>query len=200
MTTTTATTTARALLSILALSTVAALKGTASLTYYISYAPCCPDNANYDPSADTTECDLYSACDYPGWFAALPDQKSYEWVASHDLISFFDSADASGSSFVANYGLKNITLVKDHTVIFNAWIVDTCGDQDCSGCCSTNAGANGFLVDLEYHTALRHFGDLSLVDGDIDFYIDEEYSPPTSEPTASICPENSHEFTIDSSW
>ena len=38
-----------------------ALKGKAQLTYYHSYAPCCPNNPNYNPSASTTECVEYSA-------------------------------------------------------------------------------------------------------------------------------------------
>jgi len=37
------------------------LKGTAQLTYYHSYASCCPNNPNYDPLAITEECDLYAA-------------------------------------------------------------------------------------------------------------------------------------------
>jgi hypothetical protein len=47
------------------------LTSVATWTYYISYAPCCPENSNYDPNADTTECDEYSACLYSGEFAAI---------------------------------------------------------------------------------------------------------------------------------
>jgi len=159
------------------------LSGTATLTYYVSYAPCCEENANYDPNADTTECDLYSACDYPGLFAALDGKQSYEWVESHNLVAFFDKADATNSLFNTNYARKNITLVKDDTIIFSAWIVDLCGDTDCNGCCTTNAGANDYVVDLEYHTALRMLGDISLVTGNVDFYIDEAYLPPSTRPS-----------------
>lgn len=162
---------------------VMGLNGTATLTYYISYAPCCEENSNYDPDADTTECDLYSACDYPGLFAALDDQKSYEWVASHNLVAFFDSADASNTLFHANYARKNITLVKDDDIVFSAWIVDVCGDSDCGGCCTANAGANGYVVDLEYYTALRMLGDISLATGTVDFYIDEPYLSPSARPS-----------------
>jgi hypothetical protein len=55
------------------------LTSRASWTYYISYAPCCPDNSNYDPNADTTECTEYSACEYSGDFAAIGHQ-SLEYV------------------------------------------------------------------------------------------------------------------------
>ena len=40
---------------------VECLKGTAQLTYYYSYAPCCKNNPNYSPSFPTTECTDYSA-------------------------------------------------------------------------------------------------------------------------------------------
>ena len=39
----------------------AQIKGTAQLTWYESYARCCKSNPNYDPSAPTEECTLYSA-------------------------------------------------------------------------------------------------------------------------------------------
>ena len=37
------------------------LLGIAQLTYYESYARCCPNNPNYSPSAPTDECTDYSA-------------------------------------------------------------------------------------------------------------------------------------------
>ena len=40
---------------------IEAQKGKAQLTYYHSYAPCCKENPNYNPSAPTTECTNYSA-------------------------------------------------------------------------------------------------------------------------------------------
>lgn len=50
---------------------VMAQSGVAQFTTYTSYASCCPDNENYDPNADTEECDKYSACDYSGEFEAI---------------------------------------------------------------------------------------------------------------------------------
>lgn len=38
-----------------------ALKGTAQLTYFESYARCCKDSPNYSASAPTTECVSFSA-------------------------------------------------------------------------------------------------------------------------------------------
>ncbi len=43
-----------------------------------------------------------------------------------------------------------------------ATIVDTCGDDDCGGCCSKNAsskyGDGKTLIDFEYHTASKFWG------------------------------------------
>ena len=62
--------------------------------------------------------------------------------------------------------------------MFTAMIADTCGDYDCGGCCSANAAETGYLVDLEYFTLMRNFGDTSFADGNIEFYIDE--LPPSN--------------------
>ena len=208
-----------------------AISGTATLTYYvikndkmcpcgvlfitflfcsvvqISYAPCCPDNDNYDPNYPTTECDLYSACDYPGLFAALNGKQSLQYVQNHSLIAFFNRSDASNSHYHERHANKNITLVKDDQ-IFHAVIVDACGDTDCAGCCSANSADTGYLVDLEYYTALRFLGDVALATGTIDFYIDEVYPPipPTDTPTGSPsptplqCNEGAQQFEVETTW
>lgn len=169
----------------------------------ISYAPCCPNNDNYDPDWPTTECDLYSACQYAGLFAALNGKQTVEYVQNHSLIAFFNKSDASNSHYYERFANKNVTLVKDG-ITFEAEIVDACGDTDCNGCCSTNAGDNGFLVDLEYYTALRFLGDVALATGTIDFYIDEEYPPPPTDTSnssdTSQCSEGAHEVIVETSW
>ena len=38
-------------------------------------------------------------------------------------------------------------------------VVDTCADADCDGCCTENAGASGYLIDMEYWTVLRDYGE-----------------------------------------
>jgi hypothetical protein len=193
------------LLSLSYMQVAVSKRGTASLTHYISYAPCCPENENYDPTWPTAECELYSACRYAGLFWALDGVQSVEFVQSHSLVAFFDRSDASNSQFDANYANKNVTLVLGDTIVFQAEIVDACGDSDCGGCCSANSAETGYLVDLEYYTALRFLGDVALATGTIDFYIDEEYVPPpspapSSTPTSLQCKGNSNEFTVDSSW
>ncbi len=65
---------------------VNALRGTAQLTWYISYAPCCPGNPNYDPNADREECDRFSACSYSGDFWAI-GHKSFDYVQRYEYIS-----------------------------------------------------------------------------------------------------------------
>eukprot|EP01083_Nonionella_stella_P074138 200971_1 len=145
------------------------VSGTASFTHYTSFASCCPENPNYDITADTTECDDYSACDYPGSFWAI-GQKSFNYVQQNNLIAFFDINDPNGETFMTNYGGKTITLTKDNTII-TALIADSCGDHDCNGCCSTNSQPSGYLVDMEYWTVINHFGDLSSAQGQIDFVI-----------------------------
>jgi hypothetical protein len=43
----------------------------ASITYYTSYPPCCPNSPNFDFLAPTSECNDYSGCNYIGLFAAI---------------------------------------------------------------------------------------------------------------------------------
>jgi hypothetical protein len=76
----------------------------ASWTGYISYAPCCEDSPSYDPSADTTECDFYSACDYTGQFA-YGGQKPFNWVQSNNIVSFFSTYNDNTS-----FGNKRIRV------------------------------------------------------------------------------------------
>ena len=147
------------------------LSGNASFTTYTSYAACCPSNPNYNSSADSTECDDYSACDYSGDFAAI-GHKSYEYVQSHNLVAFFDASDANGYDFEDKYGGKRITLRKGN-VSLTAIIADTCSDSDCDGCCTQNAKPFGYLLDMEYWTVINNFGTMDAADGQIAFYIED---------------------------
>ena len=137
--------------------------GTAAWSYYDSYPKCCPDCGNYDPNASKEECDDYSGCKYRGDFSD-GSHESLDWVKSHDIISFF-SVDGGWNS---KYKDKKVQLTKGD-VTFVAIVKDTCGDSDCRGCCTRNAGKYGFLVDMEYYTVKRHFGSTSAVGGSISF-------------------------------
>jgi hypothetical protein len=81
---------------------------------------------------------------------------------STNIIAFYDNSDPVLSHFYPKYGNKYITITGTClglTKTFNALIADTCGNQDCSGCCARNANpTTGFLIDMEYHTVLRNFG------------------------------------------
>ena len=86
--------------------------------------------------------------DYPGYFAGLSGQKSLSWVQSNNIIAFYDSKDKNGVNWKKNYANKKIRLTKGGKT-FVATIFDTCGNQDCNGCCYRNA-KGGYLVDIEY--------------------------------------------------
>ena len=161
------------------------LAGVASLTYYHSYPECCPDEINYDPSANTTECDLYNGCQWTGMFAALEGKQSYEFVSNSSLIAFYEYGQDT-QHFHSAYGGKNITLVKAGVVVFEALIADTCADSDCNECCSANSAETGFLVDLEYFTMMRNFEDPSDASGLIEFYIAEVPSSGSEEAKGYI--------------
>lgn len=147
--------------------------GVASFTWYVSYAACCPDNENYDPDADTTECDLYSACDYPGTFAGFDRQVPLDWVQSHTLVAFFDARHPTIEEWRERYANKVVRLTRGDVTV-DALIADTCGDWDCDGCCSANAEPSGVLVDMEYWSVLANFADISAADGQIHFEILED--------------------------
>jgi hypothetical protein len=48
-------------------------------------------------------------------------------------------------------------------------VLDTCGDSDCSGCCSKNSSATGYLVDIERHTCERELGSAAACSGTIEW-------------------------------
>jgi hypothetical protein len=172
-----------ALLLIVTFPLTSGFSGVATLTYYHSYAECCEGEANYDPEADTTECDLYSACSYTGSFAAWPqEKKSLEFVQNSSLIAFYEYDDKNFSSFYKDFAGRTITLTKDGTIIFEAIIADTCGDADCNGCCNANSRDTGYLVDLEYFTMMRNFDNPADASGTIEFFIDVEHNATIVQP------------------
>jgi hypothetical protein len=103
---------------------------------------------------------VYSACSYTGQFAYI-GYKSPDYVKNNSLISFFstfgDNASFGGKTIQISAGGKTIT----------ALIADTCGDSDCGGCCTKNAGSSGYLVDMEINTVIKHFGSTGAVGGTV---------------------------------
>eukprot|EP00808_Paulinella_micropora_P031552 g7788.t1 len=167
-------------LSLVSLSTAL----TACFTYYSSYPECC-DN----PSVDPTECEDFSGCKYKGQFALFDDTKSLSWVQSNSIIAFYDNADPSGSQWRTRYGGKTVRLSKSWAGKTYAWestIVDTCGNGDCNNCCADNANpATGYLVDIEYWSALKVFGTTDAVQGNIEFTILDGPAIPSKSPSPS---------------
>lgn len=151
--------------------------GSASFTYYDSYPTCCcgQNGTAISPTCDITaptgECDDYSGCDYIGDFAAIGHQ-SLNYVMTHNLVAFFDASDPTGAYFDERYANRTIQLSKHFNgslFVFNCTIADTCSDSDCDGCCSANARPSGYLVDIEYYTAMNNFGTLDAVWGEVQF-------------------------------
>ena len=119
----------------------------ASLTTYTSFPACCSD-----PNADPAECTDYSGCDYQGQFAFIPEQTE-DWVQQNDVCAF-----ATTHGDINTYANQKILIDKwDKTIECN--VVDTCADSDCDGCCTENAGESGYLIDMEYWTVQRYYGD-----------------------------------------
>ncbi len=113
----------------------------ANLTNYISY-----------PDPGSEECIVYNGCEWAGWFAALDDQQTPEWVQANNIISVHEKD-------FDTLKLKTLRLRQGGQTI-DAVVYDKCADSDCAGCCTTNATQNGhnFLIDIEINTMSRFGG------------------------------------------
>lgn len=108
----------------------------ADLTHYTSY-----------PDPGSEECIEYNGCTWAGYFAALPDQQTQEWVMANNIA-------AVHSKDFETYKLKTLRLRKDGDEI-DVVVYDMCSDTDCSGCCTANSSQTGFLIDIEEYTYQR---------------------------------------------
>jgi hypothetical protein len=109
---------------------------------------------------------------YPGWFAAFQRPMSLDWVKTNNIIAFYDTRDINGLSWRQTYANKTISISTSTGIKFNATIVDTCGNHDCNNCCYNGAiNYGGYLVDLEYYTALNNFGSTSKMPMSVSFEI-----------------------------
>jgi hypothetical protein len=132
----------------------------ASLTYYESYPRCC-DDPNYP---DPTECEEFNGCAYQGDFAFISHQ-TLDWVKSHDICALF-----STHGDIDSFANKKIRIDAQGKTV-ECTVYDTCSDADCGGCCTKNAGTSGYLLDMEYWTVLRHYGDVDKADGSACFQL-----------------------------
>lgn len=110
----------------------------ANLTWYESY-----------PAPESEECIEYNGCTWAGWFAALDEKQTENWVSENNIISIHERD-------FQKYRLKTFRLRKNGFSI-DAIVYDMCADEDCDGCCTENAdeGGIGFLIDIEKYTKKR---------------------------------------------
>lgn len=108
----------------------------ANLTWYESY-----------PDPGSEECIEYNGCLWAGYFAALDEQQTEEWVKANNIIAVHEKD-------FERYKLKTFRLRKNGAEI-DAVVYDKCADSDCDGCCTQNAGALNFLIDIEVNTRAR---------------------------------------------
>jgi hypothetical protein len=81
-------------------------------------------------------------------------------------------------------------LVSARGKMIEVLVADTCGDDDCDGCCTANVGRTGNLVDMEYNTVLKNnFGGNpgSVTYGEICWKLDGGDSNPTPAPPRGTC-------------
>jgi len=75
---------------------------------------------------------------------------------------------------------------------FTAIVADTCADSDCNNCCAINSNkTTGYLIDMEYYTALNLFGTTDCADAlhSLQFTIDINQPPaiPNCGPDIGSC-------------
>jgi hypothetical protein len=109
---------------------------TANKTWYTSY-----------PDPGSEECIKYNGCMWAGQFSACEGKKSEAWVSSHNIVAAFPDFDALQlHDLCLKSGDKKIVVT----------VYDTCGDDDCDGCCTENKGDADELIDLESYTNDRY--------------------------------------------
>jgi hypothetical protein len=101
-------------------------------TWYTSY-----------PDPGSEECIEYNGCMWAGQFSACEGKKPEAWVSAHNIVAAFPDY---GTLALHDLCLKS----GDKTLVVT--VLDTCGDDDCDGCCTVNKGNADQLIDLESHT------------------------------------------------
>jgi hypothetical protein len=108
---------------------------TAQKTNYTSY-----------PEPGSRECIEFNGCMWQGQFAACNGTKAQDWVAAHNIVAAFPD--------FASLELHDLCLRSgDKTIVVTVY--DTCGDADCSGCCTENKRDAAELIDIESYTDQR---------------------------------------------
>lgn len=97
------------------------------------------------PEPGSDECVKYSGCLYEGLFAACDKKQTKAWVQAHNIAAVFPMGNLALHDICIKSGNKTLVVT----------VYDTCGDDDCDGCCSENKGNKDALVDLESFTNER---------------------------------------------
>lgn len=105
------------------------------------------NKTNYEsyPDPDSEECIEFSGCDYIGQFAECDNTMPESWVASHDIVALFPLGNLGLHELCVRKGAKTMVVT----------VIDTCGDNDCDGCCTENRGDADALIDMEKYTNQR---------------------------------------------
>ncbi|HYQ00161.1 MAG TPA: hypothetical protein VER96_15905 [Polyangiaceae bacterium] len=98
------------------------------------------------PEPGSDECVKFSGCMYEGLFAACDQKRSLEWVKSHNIVAAFPDLNS--------LELHDLCLKSGNKTII-VTVYDTCGDDDCNGCCTQNKGNKDELIDIESFTDAR---------------------------------------------
>jgi hypothetical protein len=107
----------------------------ANKTWYESY-----------PDPGSEECIKYNGCTWAGQFSACEGKKPEAWVQAHNIVSAFPDFET--------LQLHDLCLKSgDKTLVVT--VLDTCGDDDCDGCCTENQGNADELIDIESYTNQR---------------------------------------------
>ena len=118
-------------------------------TSYLSYC--------VQGSREDTE---FSCFKYRGLFAYKDGVVPELTVANTNIVSLFIPGQKDA------FKNKEIEIKVEGRPIIKAQVWDTCGDGDCDGCCTANAGRSvkskeypkGVLIDMELHTVNRLLG------------------------------------------
>lgn len=99
------------------------------------------------PEPGSEECIKFSGCQFEGLFAGCPDKRPLSWVMSHNIVAAFPNFNALALHDLCLRSSNNKTIV--------VTVLDTCGDNDCDGCCTQNRGDAEALIDVESFTDAR---------------------------------------------
>jgi len=99
------------------------------------------------PAPGSDECIKYSGCMYEGMFAGCNKTEPLAWVMTHNIVAAFPDFNA--------LKLHDLCLKSSTGKTIVVTVLDTCGDSDCSGCCTQNKGTADELIDVESFTNMR---------------------------------------------